>query len=116
MIKVLGLVFTKITNIIHKLYYDRIDVSEETDINKTTKSKVCDICLYCYFLNKGFKFQSYVCNRCQYLLTMSMDLTDIYILNIKDADYCCIISGISKSKAIKLFQNIDLTEKSETLF
>ena len=37
------------------------------------------------------------------------------ILNIKNADYCCMISGISKSEAIKLLQNIDLTEKSATL-
>ena len=44
---------------------------------------------------------------------MSMNLTDIYILNIKNADYCCIISGICKSKAIKLFQNTDLIEKAE---
>ena len=42
-----------------------------------------------------------------------MNLKDIYILNIKNADYCCIISGISKSKAIKLFQNNDLIEKAE---
>ena len=37
------------------------------------------------------------------------------ILNIKNADSCCMISGISKSEAIKLLQNIDLTEKSATL-
>ena len=42
-----------------------------------------------------------------------MVLSNIAILNIKD--YCCIITGISKSEAIKLFQNIDLTEKSRTL-
>ena len=41
-----------------------------------------------------------------------MKLEDIYILNFKNADYC-IISGISKSKSLKLFQNIDLTEKVE---
>ena len=35
-------------------------------------------------------------------------------LKIKNADYCCIINGISKSKAINLMQNIDLTEKSKT--
>ena len=46
----------KIMNIIHELYYDRTDIFEGTDFNKTTKSKDCDICLYCYFLNKGFKF------------------------------------------------------------
>ena len=39
-----------------------------------------------------------------------MNLIDIDILNIKGVDYCCIISGISKSEAINLMQNIDLTE------
>ena len=33
---------------------------------------------------------------------MSMNLSDIVILNIKGADYHCIISGISKSEAINL--------------
>ena len=42
------------------LYYDRTDVSEGMDINKTSASKECDICHYWYFLNKGFKFQPYV--------------------------------------------------------
>ena len=44
-----------------------------------------------------------------------MNYTDIYILNIKNVDYCCIINGISRSETIKLLQNIDLTEKSGTL-
>ena len=42
-----------------------------------------------------------------------MNLSDIAILSIKGADYRCIISGISKSEAINLKQNIDLTEKAE---
>ena len=42
-------------------------------------------------------------------------LSDIAILNIKDSDYCCVISWISTSEAIKLLQNIDLTEKNEIL-
>ena len=44
---------------------------------------------------------------------MSLNVRDIAILNIKSADYCCIISGISKSKAINLMQNIYLTKKVE---
>ena len=44
---------------------------------------------------------------------MSMNLSDIAILNIKGSDHCCIISRISKSEAIKLLQNIDLTGKSD---
>ena len=31
------------------LYYDRIDVSEGIDINKTNALKECDICHYWYF-------------------------------------------------------------------
>ena len=34
------------------LYYDRIDVSEGIDVNKTSESKECNICYYWYFLNK----------------------------------------------------------------
>ena len=41
-------------NIIKMLYYDRIDVFEGINVNKTRKSKECDICLYWYFLNKGW--------------------------------------------------------------
>ena len=35
------------------LFYDRIDVSEGIDVNKTSKSKEFYICHYWYFLNKG---------------------------------------------------------------
>ena len=46
---------------------------------------------------------------------MSMSLSDIAILNIKRADYCCIISGISKNEAINLMQNADLNQKTRTI-
>ena len=46
---------------------------------------------------------------------MPKNLTDIAILKIKNADYCCIFTAISKSEAIKLLQNINSTEKSGTL-
>ena len=43
------------------------------------------------------------------LLMMSMDLSNIVILNIKGSDYRFIISLISKNEAIILMQNADLT-------
>ena len=67
-----------------------------------------DIWHYWYFLHRGFKFQLNVCNGFHDVL-MSTKLSDIDILNIHGADYPCIISGISKSEAITLIQNIDLT-------
>ena len=42
---------------------------------------------------------------------MSMSLSDIAILNIHGADFCSIITGISKTEVIKVIQNINLTEK-----
>ena len=59
------------------LYFDRTDVSEGIDVNKTSASKECDICHYWYFLNYRFKFQSNVCIRCHDLLMTSMNLSDI---------------------------------------
>ena len=44
-----------------------------------------------------------------------MNLSEIAILNIKGVDYCCIVSGISKSQVINLMENIDLTKKSGKL-
>ena len=83
-------------NNIKMLYYDRIDV------NKTSASKERDICHYWYFLNKGFKFQTYACNKCHDLFMMFMNLSDTTILKIKGSDYHCIISGISKSDTMIL--------------
>ena len=67
--------------------FGRIDVSEGIYVNKTSESKECDICLYWYFLNEDYKFQLNVCNRYRGLLLMSMNLSDIAILNIKSAHY-----------------------------
>ena len=59
--------------------------------------------------------QPNVCNRCHYLSMMSINRSDIAILNIKGSDYRCIISLISQNEAIKLMQNADLTKKSRVL-
>ena len=40
-----------------------------------------------------------------------MNLSNIAILNIKGADYCCIISEISKSEAVNLLKKADLKEE-----
>ena len=88
-------------------YDDRIDVTEGIDANKTTASKES--------LKYSFNFQPNVCNRCHDLFMMSINLSDIVVLNIKGSDHRCIISLIGKNEAIKLLTNADLTEKSEKL-
>ena len=92
------------------LYYDKIDVSEGIDINEISLSKEFDICHFWYFLDKGFKFQPSVCNRCHNVLMMSINLNDITGLNIRGIDYHCIINGISKSDAMSILQNANLMQ------
>ena len=48
---------------------------------KQSDTKECDICYYWYFLNKRFKYEPYVCNRCQDFLLMSTNLRNIVILH-----------------------------------
>ena len=55
------------------LEYDRIDISEGIDLNKTTTSKECDICHYRYFKNIGFKYETYLCNGCNDLMQKSYE-------------------------------------------
>ena len=40
------------------LQYQKIDVSEEIDLNKTSASKECELCHYWCFKNIEFKFES----------------------------------------------------------
>ena len=72
------------------IYFNRIDISEGIDVNKTSATKDCDVCHYWYFLNYSFKFKPNVCNKFHDLL-MSINLSEIAILNIKGSDYPCII-------------------------
>ena len=102
-----------IINNIKILYFDRIDVSEGIDVNKTSTSNECDILHYRYFLNYSFKFQANVCNWCHDVLIISMNFSDIAILNINGSNYHCVISLVSKNETINLMENTDLTEKAE---
>ena len=84
------------------LDHDRIDVFGRIDVNKTNKSKKCDICLYWYFQDKGFKFQQDICNECHDVFMIYINLSNIVVLNIHSAIYCCTYSKITKSEVRNL--------------
>ena len=39
------------------LKYEKIDASEGIDVNKTSASKECELCHYCFFKIVGFKLK-----------------------------------------------------------
>ena len=73
------------------LHYERIDVSDGIHVNKTSFSKECELCQYCYFKDVGFKFEPHVCNGCHDLLTMANGLENIVILSAKGTTFRCIL-------------------------
>ena len=93
------------------LQYERIDVSEGIDLNKSDKSKESIICHYWYFIDIGYKFEPHVCNGCHDLSMMVYDLNDFMILNIKCIDYRCYVFNMSKNVVITLLNNSVLDNK-----
>ena len=65
------------------LKYDRIDISEEIDINKTNESKECMFCHYWYFLSKNVSYGPYTCYGCYDIVQGSTYFQNIAIVPIK---------------------------------
>ena len=83
------------------LQYQKINVSEGIDVNKTSKSKECELCHYWFFKDVGFKFEKHVCNGCHDLLTMAYSLKNIAILSANWVTFRCLLMGISKNEGFK---------------
>ena len=95
------------------LEYDRTDISEGFNINKTNASKECDICHYWYFLDKNFNYEPYLCNGCHDLMQKAMNFNDVAIVSIKGNDYR--ILGIW-AKMMHILKNSDLKKWVDTNF
>ena len=67
----------------HKmLEYDRIDISEGIDTNKTSASKECKICHSWYFLDKNFNYEPYLCNKYHDLMQKAISFKHAAIVSI----------------------------------
>ena len=88
------------------LQYQKIDVSEGIDVNKTSASKECELCHYWLFKDVGFKFEEHVCNKCHNLLTIAYSLKNIAMLNSKGATFRCILMSICKNEGLKRLNNL----------
>ena len=62
------------------LEYDRIDVSEGIDVNRTNASKKCKICHYWYFKDIGYKYEPHLCNG---LMQKAFIFNDVVIVYVK---------------------------------
>ena len=97
------------------LEYNRIDISEGIDVNKTNASKECDICHYWYFKDIGFKYEPYLCNGCHDLTQKAMSFNDVAIIYVKGSAYRIHFWYMSKDDAISIMKNSNLINKKGVL-
>ena len=93
------------------LEYDRLDIAEGIDVNKTNASKECDIYHYWYFKDTGFKYETYLCNGCHDLVQKAMSFNDVAIAYVKGSAYRIHFWYIRKDDAISIMNNSNLIDK-----
>ena len=98
------------------LEYERIDISEGIDVNKTNLSKECDICHYWYFKDVGFKYEPYLCNGCHNLMQKAMGFNNIAIVYIRKNAYRIHVLYMSKDDAINIMTGSNLVDKRGVLY
>ena len=91
--------------------YDRIDISEGIDVNKTNASKECDICHNWYFKDIGFKYEPYLCNGCHDLMQKAMIFNDVAIVYVKENAYRIHFQYMTENDAIGIMNNSNLVVK-----
>ena len=91
--------------------YERIDCSEGIDFNKEENSVKCMICNYYYFKNIGFKYQPYVCNGCRDFSVTLQNLSDFFVLIIKNVDCRIYTTGVNKKAPVFILKNSDFSDK-----
>ena len=94
------------------LEYDKIDISEGIDLNKSDKSKERDICHYWYFLDKKFTYEQFLCDGCHDLMKKAMSFNDVAIVSIKGSDCRIHFWYMSKDDAISIMHSSNLNEKN----
>ena len=94
------------------LKYDRIDISEGIDLDKTNKSRECKFCNYWYYLNKNFSsYCPFTCDGCYDIVQKSTDFKNIAIIHFK-----VYFKDISKNKAKRLMNRFNLVGKTGDIY
>ena len=97
------------------LEYDRTDISEWIDVNKTNLSKECDICHYWHFKDTGFKHEPYLCNGCHDLMENAISFNNVAIAYVKGNAYRIHFWYVSKDDAINIMNGSNFVDKRGVL-
>ena len=91
--------------------YDKIEISEGIDVNKTSEPKEREICHYWCFKDIGFRYEPYLRNGCHDLMQKTMSFNDVAIFYVKGSVYRIQFQYMSESDAINIMTNSKLVKK-----
>ena len=106
------------------LEYNKIDISEGIDVNKSSNSRECSLCPFWYFIDtfdelgirrKNFKNQKYLCNGCHDMSMKTVSIKNLATVYSKEIAYRILFWYMSKDDAISIIHNSNLTDKKGTL-
>ena len=97
------------------LEYNRIDISEGIDVNKTSASEECDICHYWYFKDIGYRHEPHLCNGCHDVVQTAMSFNNAAIVYVKGSAYRINYWYMSKNDAINIMTGSNLVDKMGVL-
>ena len=95
--------------------YDRIDLDEGVDINKTSNSRECWLCHYWYFLDKNFNYQKYNCDGCHNISMKTISINNLAIVYSTGNAYRIYFCNMSKDDTISMMHNSNLIDKKGVL-
>ena len=97
------------------LEYDRIDLSEGIDVNKTSNSRECSFCHYYYFLDINFNYQKYLCDGCHDMSMKASSMQNLAIVYHGKNIYRVNFMFMSKNAAFNLIKNSNIIDKKGVL-
>ena len=95
--------------------YDRIDLDEGIDVNKTSSSRECWLCHYWHFLDKNFNYQKYYCDVRHDMSMKTISINNLAIAYSKGNVSRIHFWNMSKDDAINIMHNSNLIDKKGVL-
>ena len=97
------------------LEYDRVDLSEGIDVNKTSNSRECSFCHYYYFLDINFNYQKYLRDGCHDMSMKANSMQNLAFVYSDSNAYRINFTFMDLNKATYLLNNSNKNSKKGTL-